>query len=157
MNQKILFLAAFAVAVVGSAFLFGGGGSGDASQLAAAGAFDDRGYNRVARAFQGTGASWCEAQGRPEACMGEYAESELSFTWNAAWDKGNREAWVNGPYDATMSVTFGDTDFVLSWVGPCRDGAPTAKGLCVWGEFGISGTEAGPSRAWVTQASPSRF
>lgn len=157
MNQKILFLGAVAAAIVAGALLFGGGGTGDGTQLAAAGAFDDRGYNRVTRAFQGTGESWCTAQGRAADCMGEYSQSALAFFWNAGWDKGNREAWANGPYDATMTVDFGATEFEISWVGTCADGTPTAKGTCVWGEFGISGTDAGPSKAWITQASPSRF
>jgi hypothetical protein len=156
MNYKLLFIAAVMVSALG-ALLFSAGGTGDTTQLAGVGAFDAQGYNRAGRMFTGTGGSWCDAQGLVHECMDEYTNSALTVTWNAAWDKGNREAWSNGPYNAEMRVTFGDTDFVLSWVGTCRNGDVLPQGECVWGEFAISGTNAGPSQAWIAQASPTRF
>lgn len=158
MNPKVLFSGAVLVAFIVSVGLYSATGTGDTSLLAAAGAFDDKGYNRTARVFQGTGGSWCTANNQPEDCMGAYSDDVLTFSWNSGWDKGNREAWVQTPYSAEMNIEFANETFTVTWVGSCRDGAAVTGGTCVWGEFAISGDPTrGALAEWVRNTSPSRY
>src|SRR3990170_7266858 len=66
----------------------------------AAGGFDQFGYNRTARIFNGTGSSWCLQRGAPANCLGIYSPDKLVMKWNAEWDRGNAEGWTDPPYDA---------------------------------------------------------
>lgn len=62
--------------------------------------FDQYGYNRTARIFNGTGSSWCLEQGALADCLGIYSPDKLVMKWNAEWDRGNDEGWANPPYAA---------------------------------------------------------
>lgn len=62
--------------------------------------FNEYGYNYQARIFNGTGESWSLAKGLPADYLGIYAGDKLIMKWNAEWDRGNDEGWLNPPYDA---------------------------------------------------------
>jgi hypothetical protein len=63
------------------------------------------GYNYKARVFVGTGEMWymqkySKSHDDAHAYLGIYAHDKLVMKWNAEWDRGNAEAWSNGPYNA---------------------------------------------------------
>lgn len=160
MNQKLLFYGTaigVALVLIGMTRLTTGTGG----LLAAAGAYDQYGYNRIAREFKGTGANWCIANKQDKACLGEYALSTFLIKWNADWDKGNKDAWVLTPYNATVTVQVDGTTYTVTWVGNCADGEVfQSGGTCVWGEYAASadnGTDptSGVLGTWLTRASPS--
>ncbi len=89
--------------------------------------FDQYGYNDTARIFNGTGESWSLAKGLPEDYLGIYAPDKLVMKWNAEWDRGNTENWLNPPYAAWENNEWnGKTDggsgevwhYKIVWVGP---------------------------------------
>jgi len=119
----------------------------------AAGGFDEWGYNRTARIFNGTGLSWCMAPGgKTEAeCIDEMAPWEndkLIMKWNAEWDRGNAEGWSDPPYTAWTNNEWNGAfpggsgevwKYKIKWIGNCNtnpslvdDGA-----YCVWGQFEV--------------------
>ena len=131
--------------------------------LAAAGAYDQYGYNRISREFKGTGSQWCLARKKDPQCLGEYSVSTFFIKWNAEWDRGVRDAWIRTPYNAEIKLTYDNTLFTVVWVGNCYEGeALPTGGTCVWGEYaGTIDTGAdvysGLPGAWLGQASPSQF
>jgi hypothetical protein len=68
--------------------------------VAKAAGFNEFGYNYTARIFNGTGSSWCLAEGKPSNCLGIYSPDKLVMKWNAEWDRGNAEGWAHPPYAA---------------------------------------------------------
>ena len=162
MNQKLLFYAsAFGVALVliGLTRLTTTTGG----LLAAAGAYDQYGYNRVVHEFKGTGANWCLANKLEKDCFGVYAASTYFVKWNDEWERGNKEAWVRTPYNAVVSVEVDGEKYSVSWIGNCIEGQdlPTG-GTCVWGEYAAksengSDVYAGPFGQWVLHAQPTRL
>ena len=137
-----------------------GGGAG---LLAAAGAYDEYGYNRVAQEFKGTGGNWCIANGQNKDCFGGYSDSAYLITWNTEWDRGIKEAWVRTPYTAEIKVTVDGGSYAVRWIGNCFEGedVPTG-GTCVWGEYAAhadngSDVYRGPFGQWLIHAVPSKF
>ena len=114
---------------------------------AAAGGFDQYGYNRTARVFNGPASGWCLAGGAPADCQGIFSNDNLVMKWNAEWDRGNAEGWTNGPYRADLDNEWngnvpggsGWTEhFKAVWIGGnCGpDGARLLNGgYCIWGQF----------------------
>lgn len=114
---------------------------------AAAGGFDQYGYNRSARIFVGPASGWCLERGLAATCLGEYSNDRLVMKWNAEWDRGNAESWAYGPYDAQLDNEWngnvpggsGATEhFKAVWIGGnCgADYTPLADGgYCIWGQF----------------------
>lgn len=112
---------------------------------AAANGFDQYGYNRTARVFNGTGASWSVAQGLPANYLGIYSNDNLVMKWNAEWDRGNATNWLAGPYGAYLDNEWngnvpggsGWTEhFKAVWIGSCADGTMFPNGgYCIWGQF----------------------
>lgn len=129
--------------------------------------FDDFGYNRSARIFNGTGMSWCMGkinnQTYCETYYGPWENDKLIMKWNAEWDRGNAENWAFGPYDAWEDNEWNGAfpggsgevwHYKIKWVEPCGpDGTPLADGgKCIWGQFEVlmdQGTSAGV-HTWLT-------
>ncbi len=117
--------------------------------------FDEFGYNRTARLFNGTGLSWCmgklgwtEEQCRSHPAYGPYSDDKLVMKWNAEWDRGNAESWGSPPYDAWCDNQWngmapggsGETwHYKTVWYGPCGPyGTPLPEGgYCIWGQFQV--------------------
>ena len=136
--------------------------------------FDDSGYNRTARIFNGTAMEWCmEKVGNVAWCedyLGESAIDKLIMKWNAEWDRGNAEDWGNPPYNAWENnqwngkVPGGSGDvwhYKIVWVGACgADGTPIDNGgYCIWGQFEVlsdHGTADGV-HTWLTHAKPNGY
>lgn len=132
--------------------------------------FDELGYNRGARIFQGP------ADGTDKQLDGlvwgdpTYANDLLKMKWNAEWDRGNLEGWSNGPYDAWLDnnwngkVTGGSGEvwqYRIKWVGDCgADGTELpGGGYCIWGQFGmiLSHGTVDNQHIWDAHANPSGF
>jgi hypothetical protein len=141
--------------------------------FAAGGGFDEFGYNRQARIFNGTGESWSLAKGLPADYLGDYAKDKLVMKWNAEWDRGNDEGWANPPYAAWENNEWNGKvkggsgavwHYKIVWVGPCgADGTPLANGgYCIWGVFetimdqGID-PNYGPGHLWFAHANPTGY
>ncbi len=138
------------------------------------GGFDDSGYNRTARIFNGTAMQWCmEKVGDEEWCegyLGDTVNDHLIMKWNAEWDRGNAENWSNGPYSAwennewNGSFPGGSGDvwhYKIVWVGPCGpDFTPLENGgYCIWGQFEVimdHGTSDGV-HDWYAHALPTGY
>jgi len=89
--------------------------------------FDEFGYNDTARIFNGTGESWSLAKGLPADYLGIYAPDKLIMKWNAEWDRGNAENWLNPPYAAWENNEWNGKvpggsgavwHYKIVWVGP---------------------------------------
>lgn len=147
--------------------------TGSAVVLAAGGGFDEWGYNRTARLFNGTGWSWCMGKFGDEvfctSYLGPYANDKLVMKWNAEWDRGNAESWANPPYSAWENnewngkVKGGSGDvwhYKIVWVGPCGDGSNLPEGsYCIWGQFAVlhdHGTSGG-QHTWFAHGVPSGY
>jgi hypothetical protein len=136
--------------------------------------FDEYGYNRTARIFNGTGLSWCQAKGMTEAqcegTLGDTVHDRLVMKWNAEWDRGNDEGWSNPPYNAWENnqwngkVSNGSGDvwhYKIVWVGSCGvDGTLLENGgYCIWGQFAVimdQGT-SGTGHEWSAHAIPNGY
>ncbi len=140
----------------------------------AGGGFDDAGYNRKARIFNGTGWSWCmDKVGNEAWCenyLGNYANDKLIMKWNDEWDRGNEESWSNPPYDAWLSNHWNGNGkdgsgemwhYKYVWVGPCGDyGTPLDNGgYCIWGQFAVimSHGTGEDGHVWDTHATPNGY
>ena len=118
--------------------------------------FNEAGYNRVAKIFNGTGWEWCmEKVGSETWCenyLGDYADDKLIMKWNSEWDRGNEEGWTNPPYRAWTTNHWngkvpggsGETWFYkFVWNEGCvKNSVPsqdTQKGAayCIWGQFAV--------------------
>jgi hypothetical protein len=132
--------------------------------------FDEFGYNRTARIFQGP------ADGVDKILDGAYwgntlyAKDQLKMKWNAEWDRGNLEGWGNPPYSAHLDNSWngkvpggsGETwHYKFAWVGPCgADGTVLPSGgYCIWGQFAVimSQGSVGNQHFWDAHANPSGF
>ncbi len=137
--------------------------------------FDEFGYNRSARIFNGTAEGWCmekfsQTEAYCEAYLGVYAHDKLIMKWNAEWDRGNTEDWLNPPYNAWENnqwngkVPGGSGEvwhYKIVWVGPCgADETPLDNGgYCLWGQFEVlsdHGTADGV-HTWLTHAKPNGY
>lgn len=118
----------------------------------AAGGFDQFGYNNTARVFNGPLSGWCNAKGISLATCGDYgfgsANDKLVMKWNAEWDRGNKEGWTNGPYNAWTDNEFngnvpGGSGFVwhykIVWIGNyISDPSLIPSGAYgIWGQFAV--------------------
>ena len=140
---------------------------------AAAGSFDQYGYNRAARIFNGTGGSWCEARGASYNCMGNYSADKLIMKWTSDWDRGNAEGWSNPPYskawldnewNGKQSGSGAVWHYKIKWVGPCGADATVLPdgGYCIWGQFETlmdqgSDPSIGPGHIWFAKARPNGY
>jgi hypothetical protein len=153
-------------------------GTGDklnAPGQAATKGFDEFGYNDRARIFNGTALTWCMAKpGATESqClvdMGAWANDKLIMKWNAEWDRGNAEDWLNPPYNAWLSnhwngkIEDGSGEvwhYKFVWVGDCvaDPGLVPDGGYCIWGQFATlsdHGTGA-DGHVWLAHANPTGY
>jgi hypothetical protein len=172
MNKGILVVIGLMVVATGIVAV--NGNTGDNS-LAAAGGYDQYGYNRTARSFNGTGSSWCVAGGQAANCMGAYSADKLVMKWNAEWDRGNAENWSKPPYTGAWNdnewngkgVVAGSGavwHYKTKWIGECgADYTPLADGgYCIWGQFeavmdqGVD-PNIGPGHTWYAKATPNGY
>ena len=113
--------------------------------------FDQYGYNRTARVFNGTCKSWAEERMADpvSACGADYVNDKLIMKWNSEWDRGNLEGWTdpNG-YDAWLNNEWngrnggsGETYiFKTAWDPGCvQNGVPSISGdtYCIWDQFAV--------------------
>ncbi|MEK7063694.1 MAG: hypothetical protein AAB955_03330 [Patescibacteria group bacterium] len=171
-SKWLVGLAALAILAAGVVYV--NPGLGDGLVAAVGGGYDQWGYNRTARIFNGTGATWCTGKSLPADCMGVYSPDKLVMKWNAEWDRGNAEGWANPPYDAWIDNEWngkGAKDgsgavwhYKIKWVGDCvADPTLLPDGsYCVWGQFATimdQGVDpsAGPGHTWFAHAKPNGY
>ena len=137
-------------------------------------AFDQYGYNRTARIFNGTGSSWCVAGGQLADCVGAYSPDKLIMKWTADWDRGKAEGWSGSYPNAWLSNEWNGKGvangsgavwhYKIKWVGDCVANpalVPTG-GYCIWGQFatimdqGID-PSLGPGHIWFAKALPNGY
>lgn len=137
--------------------------------------FDEAGYNRTARIFNGIAEDWCMekfgwTEGACEVYLGIYAHDKLVMKWNAEWDLGNEEEWAFPPYDAWENNQWnGNTPggsgevwhYKIVWVGNCVSDPSLvpAGGYCIWGQFATimdQGTSGG-EHFWFAHALPTGY
>lgn len=131
--------------------------------------FDEFGYNRTARIFNGTGASWSVEQGLPVDYLGIYAADKLVMKWNAEWDRGVDENWAYPPYAAWEDNEWNGMfpggsgavwHYKIVWVGDCS--LVPVGGYCVWGQFATIMDQGidpsyGPGHLWFAHANPTGY
>ena len=156
----------YAVLAVSSLFLVVG-------VALAAGGFDQFGYNRTARIFNGTGSSWCLQRGAPANCLGIYSPDKLVMKWTAEWDRGNAEgwtdpngyrAWEDNEWNGKNGGSGAVWHYKIKWVGSCgADGTPLPDGgYCIWGQFEVLMDQGqdpafGPGHLWFAKALPNGY
>ena len=139
----------------------------------AAGGFDQFGYNRTARIFNGTGSSWCLQRGAPANCLGIYSSDKLVMKWNAEWDRGNAEgwtdpngygAWEDNEWNGKNGGSGAVWHYKIKWVGSCgADYTPLPDGgYCIWGQFEVlmdqgQDPNSGPGHLWFAKALPNGY
>jgi len=137
--------------------------------------FDQYGYNRCARIFNGTYSSWCVERGADPDCAGIlYSSDKLVMKWNAEWDRGNSEGWSKPPYSAWLDNEANGMKadgsgavwhYKYQWVGPCgADYTPIPDGgYCIWGIFevlmdqGLDPNLPIPGHQWFARAIPNGY
>ena len=141
--------------------------------VSAGGGFDEFGYNRTARIFNGTGSSWCLERDANADCLGIYSNDKLLMKWNAEWDRGNDENWANPPYKAWENNEWNGAfpggsgavwHYKIVWVGDYVADptlVPTG-GYGIWGQFATimdQGTDPnwGPGHLWFAHANPTGY
>lgn len=143
---------------------------------AGGGGFDQFGYNRTARIFNGTGSSWCQGKigwsaAVCDAYMGAYAQDKLVMKWNAEWDRGNATGWSDpdgyGAYeDNEWNGKCGGCSgevwhYKTVWSASCKaTNTPPEGGYCIWGQFAVvmdQGTIPGEGHVWLTKAVPNGY
>lgn len=118
---------------------------------AAGNGFDELGYNRTARIFNGL-ADGVDGilDGKYYGSVSPYAFDKLKMKWNAEWDRGNAEGWSdpNG-YEAHLDNQWNGKvssegsgeiwHYKIKWIGKCgTTGAATGDGgYCIWGQFEV--------------------
>jgi hypothetical protein len=135
-----------------------------------AGGFDQFGYNYQARIFVG------RADGVDRVLDGTvwgdptYAKDHLVLKWNAEWDRGNAEDWLNPPYGAWTDNEWngkvpggsGTTGhYKIIWVGPDLETSQywRAGGYAIWDEFEVimdQGTDS-TGHIWYAHAIPTGY
>lgn len=135
---------------------------------AAAGGFDQYGYNYSARLFVGPadgvdrnldGTVW----GDPT-----YANDLLVMKWSKAWDDARfnggawtTDAWLDNEWNGNVPGGSGTTEHVkIVWSGPCDATTFTDGGYCIWGQFEVifdKGTDASHARTDLAQARPAGY
>lgn len=139
----------------------------------AAGGFDQFGYNRTARIFNGTGASWSLAKGLPVDYLGIYAPDKLIMKWNAEWDRGNKEgwtdpkgyqAWEDNEWNGKVGGSGEVWHYKIVWVGDyvANPSLIPAGGYGIWGQFAVimdQGVDpnVGPGHLWFAHATPNGY
>ncbi len=105
--------------------------------------------------------------------MGIYSPDKLVMKWNAEWDRGNAEGWLNPPYRASLDNEWNGNckgcsgavwHYRSQWVGPCGDYlTPLADGgYCIWGQFEVLMDQGhdpniGPGHIWFALAKPNGY
>lgn len=110
--------------------------------------FDELGYNRSARIFEGAADGVDGTLDGKTYNLALYANDHLKMKWNAEWDRGNEEGWNNPPYEAWIDNNWNGQvpngsgevwQYRIKWVGSCgATGTPLPDGgYCIWGQFDV--------------------
>ena len=163
--RKLILVLAFTLLLITPTLVMAGGG------------FDEWGYNRQARIFDGTAWSWCMGKvGDTAWCtsyLGSFRDDKLVMKWNAEWDRGNAEHWSNPPYNAWENNEWNGAfpggsgtvwHYKIVWVGNCV-ADPTLipnGGYCIWDQFATiqdHGTDPSqePAHSWYALAKPNGY
>lgn len=141
---------------------------------ASGGGFDQFGYNRTARIFNGPATGWCLQRGAPADCVGVYSPDKLVMKWNAEWDRGNAEgwtdsngyrAWLDNEWNGNCAGCSGAVwHYKIKWVGTCSpEFSPFPDGgYCIWGQFEVLMDQGhdpnlGPGHIWFAKAKPNGY
>lgn len=136
--------------------------------------FDQYGYNRTARIFNGTGTSWCLQRNAGANCLGAYSPDKLLMKWNSEWDRGNAEgwndpngyrAWENNEWNGNCQNCSGAVwHYKIQWVGACSPELSLLPdgGYCIWGQFEVLMDQGhdpnlGPGHIWFAKANPNGY
>ena len=139
--------------------------------------FDDAGYNRTARIFNGTGWDWCmDKVGSESWCenyLVPYANDKIVMKWNSEWDRGNAVNWEYPPYDAWENNEWNGMfpegsgavwHYKFVWVGSCgANYTPLDNGgYCIWEQFAVlmdQGVDpsSGPAHTWFAHGIPTGY
>ena len=139
--------------------------------------FDQWGYNRCARIFNGTYSSYCAEGGTsPADCAhlyGIYLPDQLIMKWNAEWDRGNSEGWSKPPYSAWLDNEENGKKpdgsgavwhYKYQWYGPCGANYTLLPdgGYCIWGQFEVLMDQGidpsvSPGHIWNALAKPNGY
>lgn len=161
-------LLVVAVLLVG-ATVMSRAGSSNRSNNPTGNGFDELGYNRSARIFEGVADGVDGTLDGMAYSLALYANDHLKMKWNAEWDRGNAEGWT-GSYDAWLDNNWNGQvpngsgevwQYRIKWIGSCGpDGTPLADGgYCIWGQFEVvlsHGTVAN-DHFWDAHAVPAGF
>ena len=135
--------------------------------------FDQYGYNRTARIFNGTGSSWCLERGASADCLDMYSPDKLVMKWNEEWDRGNDEGWSRPPYNAWENNEWNGMveggsgavwHYKIVWVGDyAADPSLIPEGgYGIWGQFATIMDQGkdpsyGPGHLWFAHANQTGY
>jgi hypothetical protein len=141
-----------------------------AAAVAAAGGFDQFGYNYKARNFVGP------ADGVDRALDGTvwgdptYANDHLVMKWSKAWDDARfhgaawtPDAWCDNEWNGNVPNGSGYTEHVkIIWVGPKLENSQYWRpgGYAIWGEFEVimdQGQDPTLGHQWYAHAAPTGY
>src|SRR3989338_2366067 len=139
----------------------------------AAGGFDQFGYNRKARIFNGPASGWCLQHGYSADCMGIYSNDRLVMKWNAEWDRGNAEgwtdpngydAWENNEWNGMKGGSGAVWHYKIVWVGDytADPSLIPVGGYGIWEQFAVIMDQGkdpsyGPGHIWFAHANPTGY
>lgn len=142
---------------------------GTVSTVAAAGGFDQFGYNYQARIFSGP------ADGVDRVLDGKvwgdptYANDHLVMKWSKAWDDArfngaawSPDAWEDNEWNGNVPGGSGEmAHYKIVWVGPELENSPYwhPGGYAIWGQFEVifSHGSADHVHYWDTHATPAGY
>lgn len=140
----------------------------------AAGGFDANGYNNTARLFNGTLLQWCTAKSIDPLSCPAYGfgsnNDRIVMKWNAEWDRGNAEDWINPPYNAWTNNEWNGKNggsgvvwhYKIVWVGDyIADPTLISDGAYgIWGQFAVimdQGVDPIAGHTWFAHGSPAGY
>jgi len=133
--------------------------------------FDEFGYNRTARIFNGTVMDWCmekvDSQSWCDTYYGPWGDDKLVMKWNAAWDTCNDSgdctgAWTSNEYNGMKDGSDSVWHYKIVWVPtPCgADYEPLDNGgYCIWGHYEVLMDQGKDSsgHAWYAHGIPTGY
>ena len=145
-----------------------------ATVQASGGGFDQFGYNRTARIFNGPATGWCLQRGFQANCLGIYSPDKLVMKWNAEWDRGNAEgwtdpngyaAWEDNEWNGNVKGGSGAVwHYKIKWVGNyvADPSLIPEGGYGIWGQFAVIMDQGrdpsyGPGHLWFARAKPNGY
>jgi hypothetical protein len=174
-NNFLLGIGAVSLLVIGALFMTGNFKSYDDSSMAAAGGFNENGYNYGARIFQGRADGVDKVLDNKVWGDATYANDQLVMKWNAAWDACNEAlnddaeacagAWLNNEWNGVVKNGSGEVwKYKIIWVGSEGVSSPYWKegGYSIWGNYEVLMDQGiyqdnGPVHLWYTHSTPNGY